>query len=229
VNLLDLFFPKKCAGCNKYGGYFCRECVLEIRQSDLVCPFCERPSLGGVVHAVCKRKFGLDGYWNLGVYGGNLRKVIQKFKYKWVSEAASDLVDIILKYWVENPPVLLDRIKKDKGRFWTVTCVPLHPVRQKWRGFNQSELLAKLFAEKLGLEYKGILERVKNTTPQMKLSAGERRLNIKNAFKAKERISRTTKILLVDDVWTTGSTLKECCFELKKSGAGLVWALTIAG
>lgn len=229
VNLLDILFPKTCVGCNKFGAYFCADCTSEIKQSELVCPFCERASLGGVVHKVCQRRFGLDGLWSLGIYEGNLKKAIQKLKYKWVSSIADDLIDITIEYWSKNSPILLERIKKDKGKSWVVTSVPLHPSRQKWRGFNQSELLAKLFAEKLGLKYETLLKRIRNTKPQMKLLAHERKSNIKNAFSlSSDHSVLTTNILLIDDVWTTGSTLKECCFVLKRNGAKKVWALTIA-
>lgn len=236
MNLLDLLFPKTCVGCKRFGSYFCGECVKEIKQGELVCPFCERASLGGVVHAVCKRKFGLDGLWSLGVYEGHLRVAIQKLKYKWVSEIAKELVDVTIEYWAKNSPVLLDKIKKDQGRSWIVTAVPLHPTRQNWRGFNQSELLGKLFAFKLGLKYETVLKRVRNTTPQMKLLSHERKQNIKNAFElagsnqfsAVSRQLSDVNILLIDDVWTTGSTLKECGYMLKRGGAESVWALTIA-
>lgn len=228
--ILDFLFPKKCAGCSKTGSYLCADCVKEIKQTELVCPFCERPSLGGVVHPVCKRRFGLDGLWSLGIYEGSLRRAIQKLKYKWVSEVARDLVDVTIEYWAKNPPILLDRIKKDQGMSWIVSAVPLHASRQKWRGFNQSELLAKLLASKLGLKYADSLKRMRNTKPQMKLLAAERKQNIKNAFSLEFplRSSPFPNVLLIDDVWTTGSTLKECCYVLKRAGAKTVWALTIA-
>ena len=229
MNILDLLFPKTCVGCKKFGSYFCEDCIREIKQTELVCPFCERASLGGVVHAVCKRKFGLDGLWSLGVYGGSLRIAIQKLKYKWVSEVAKELIDITVEYWAKNSPVLLDKIKKDQGKSWIVTSVPLHPTRQNWRGFNQSELLGKLFALKLGLKYETLLKRIRNTTPQMKLLSHQRKQNIKNAFSLAYNLSpKTYNLLLIDDVWTTGSTLKECCYTLKRGGVKQVWALTIA-
>lgn len=227
--ILDFLFPKTCINCGKFGSYLCADCIKEIRQTELVCPFCERPSLGGVVHAVCKRRFGLDGLWSLGIYEGALRKAIQKLKYRWVSEVAKELINITLEYWVKNPPILLDKIKKDQGKNWIITSVPLYPSRQKWRGFNQSELLAKLFANKLGLKYENTLKRIRNTKPQMKLLASERKRNIKNAFElAVSNQLSDVSILLIDDVWTTGSTLKECCYVLKRGGAKIVWALTIA-
>ena len=231
MNILDFLFPKTCFGCKKFGSYFCEDCIKEIKQTELVCPFCERQSLGGTVHKVCERRYGLDGLWSLGIYQGSLRRAIQKLKYKWVSTIAEVLIDVTLEYWAKNSPILLDKIKKDQGKSWIVTAVPLYKTRQRWRGFNQSELLAKLFADKLGLKYENTLKRIRNTIPQIKLHAFERRSNIKNAFVLLPPTNyqlQTLNLLLVDDVWTTGSTLKECCYILKRGGVKTVWALTIA-
>lgn len=227
--VLNLLFPKKCLNCNKSGIYFCSNCIQDIKQSDLVCPFCERLSLGGVVHPVCKRRYGLNGLWSLGIYEDPLRKAIQKLKYKWITELAEILVNVTIEYWAKNPPMFLDRIKKDRGENWVIVPVPLHWSRKNWRGFNQAELIAKLFASKLGLKYEDALIRTKNTKPQVGKDAYLRKQNIKNAFSLATNYKLpTTNYLLIDDVWTTGSTLKECCYVLKRYGAKNVWALTFA-
>ena len=227
--LLDLLFPKKCVGCKRVGSYFCPNCIKEIKQNDLVCPKCERLSLSGVVHAICKRKFGLDGLWSLGTYDPPLKIAIQKLKYKWVSLLAQDLINILVEYWARYNPFLLDQIKKDLGQNWLIVPVPLHKKRQNWRGFNQSAELAKLLAKKTGLKYSDCLLRTRNTKQQVGLPASERRQNIKGAFALTHNSSPIThNIILIDDVWTTGSTLKECCYILKKGGAKEVWALTMA-
>lgn len=229
MNLLDFLFPKRCVGCGKVGGYFCPECINNISQSDLVCPFCERASVGGVVHPVCKRKFGLDGLWSLGVYQDPLRKAIQKLKYKWVEELALILVGITLDYWAKYNPILVTEIKRDGGKNWLVVPVPLHWQRQNWRGFNQAALLAQSLASKIGLKYQESLKRIKKTKPQVGKLSAERRQNIKGAFILDSRFqTQDSNILLLDDVWTTGSTLKECCYILKRGGAKKVWALTLA-
>ncbi len=236
MKLLDFLFPKKCVGCNKLGAYFCPGCILNINQEDLVCPFCERASIGGVTHPVCRRKFGLDGLWSLGVYNPPLRDAIQKLKYKWVVELGDILTNIVIEYWARYPTVLLDQIRKSQGKGWIVVPVPLHWTRQNWRGFNQSALFAQSLAQKMGLKYHDCLKRIRATKPQVKLEARDRRQNVKNAFSfaSKKEMHNTgylihnTNVLLVDDVWTTGSTLKECCYALKRNGAQKVWALTLA-
>lgn len=227
--LLDFIYPKHCAGCNKVGTYFCPDCIKRIYQADLVCPFCEKRSIGGLVHPVCIRKYGLDGLWSLGIYQNPLKKAIQKLKYQKVSDLASTLVDITVEYWIKHQPLVLDQIIKDRGKNWIITPVPLFWKRSNWRGFNQSALLSQLLSKKLGLKYVEALKRVKNTKSQVGLESGERKTNIKNAFVLNPEIKITDKtILLIDDVWTTGSTLKECCFILKRAGAKKVWAITLA-
>lgn len=229
MGLLDLLFPKICSGCNRWGSYLCQECIKEIKQGELVCPTCERPSIGGFVHPLCKRRYKLDGLWSLGVYEGSLRNIIQKLKYKFVTEAVEVLVNLLIEYWAKFGTSFIEEIRKDQGRGWLVVPVPLHPKRQRERGFNQSALLGKMIAQKLGLGYLEALKRVKHTKPQVGLESWQRKKNIKNAFSVDTKYNiQNTSILLIDDVWTTGSTLKECCFFLKKGGAKKVWATTLA-
>lgn len=139
------------------------------------------------------------------------------------------MVGITIDYWARNQPVLLEKVKKSRGEGWVVTAVPLHPKRQNWRGFNQSELVAKLLAQKLGLRYESLLKRIKYTKPQVGLLGSARKQNIKGAFSLYTPYSLPhTNIILIDDVWTTGSTLRECTYILKRGGAKQVWALTLA-
>lgn len=208
-------------------------------QQDLVCPNCEKPAIGGKVHPLCKKRFGLDGLWSLGIYNSGavssfayqnpLKKSIQKLKYKFVADIADTLTDLTLEYWAKFTPQFIEEIKKDRGEGWVVVPVPLHPKREKWRGFNQSALLGKILASKIGLEYAEALKRTKHTKPQVGLASWERKKNINNAFALNLKFEiKNLKFLLVDDVWTTGSTLKECCYILKRNGAKSVWAITLA-
>jgi competence protein ComFC len=226
---LDILFPKKCVGCGKYGTYLCRDCILNIKQDDLVCPQCEKPALGGQTHQICRRKYTMDGLWSLGVYENPLRKIIQKLKYKYIKEAAGILTDITLEYWAKYQPFLLDEIKKSGGEDWVIVPVPLHWYRENKRGFNQASLIGKDLAERMGLKYIEALKRIRYTGQQVKLNEKDRRQNIKNAFILKSLIlNPESNVILIDDVWTTGSTLKECCYVLKRGGAKKVWALTLA-
>lgn len=227
MNIIDLLFPKLCAGCGRLGQYLCPSCVLNIRQTELVCPFCERLAHGGAAHPICRRKYGLDGLWSLGVYSDTLQKAIQKLKYRWVRELAEVLVDLMVEYWARYNPQFIQQIRKDQGESWQIVPVPLHKFRQNWRGFNQASLLGQLLSKRLDLDYLEGLKRIRNTKPQIELKAWERKQNIKGAFSVACSLP-SVNYLLIDDVWTTGATLKECCYVLKKGGAKKVWAITLA-
>ncbi len=227
--LLDILFPKKCVGCKRTGSYFCQSCIRNIKQGDLVCPRCEKLSVGGQTHPICRRRYGLDGLWSLGIYQDSLREAIKTLKYKGVRELAENLVNITLEYWVKYQPFILDQIKKDRGEGWVVTAVPLHWYRQNDRGFNQSSLISQMFAQKLGLNYAKALKRIRFTKSQVKLKGKQRKDNISGAFALSTNYPlQTTNCLLIDDVWTTGSTIKECCYILKRNGAKKVWGITLA-
>lgn len=200
-------------------------------QGDLVCPRCERPAIGGATHPICRRRFGLDGLWSLGIYEDPLRKALKQLKYARVKEIASVLLDITLEYWAKYQPFIFDQIKKDGGVGWVITPVPLYWWRVNSRGFNQSAELGKLLSKNLGLGYFEVLKRTRYTKPQVKLKGKERSQNIRGAFAIDSSVaslSQNDKILLIDDVWTTGSTLRECCYVLKRNGVKSVWAITLA-
>jgi len=117
--------------------------------------------------------------------------------------------------------------------WWDVEAivpVPLHPKREKIRGFNQAQIIAKELAKYKGIELlEKKLIRVKNIPPQTSLEASERKKNVRGAFAVKNGESLKGKIiLLVDDVYTTGATIKECSLALKKAGAREVRAITLA-
>ncbi|MBI2019492.1 ComF family protein [Candidatus Daviesbacteria bacterium] len=228
--ILDLLFPKKCVGCKTLDTYFCKDCITNILQTDLVCPNCEKLAIGGQTHPICKRRFGLDGLWSLGIYQGSLREAIKQLKYGRVKGLAESLVDILMEYWAKYQPFVFDQIKRNQGEGWGITSVPLHWWRSNSRGFNQSNLIGQILSKKLGLDYCEALKRVRYTKPQVKLKGYDRHQNIKDAFAISLNISisQFPNILLIDDVWTTGSTLRECSYILKKNGAKKVWALTLA-
>lgn len=234
--ILDILFPKKCVGCRKVGSYFCNECISNIAQTDLVCPKCEKLAVGGQTHPVCRRKFGLDGLWSLGIYQDSLKKAIQTLKYKKVKEVAEVLIDITLEYWAKYGAFIFDQIKKDGGEGWVVIPIPLHWFRENDRGFNQSNLVGQELSKRLGLAYLEAIKRTRYTKSQVKLKGKERHQNIRDAFEISPNCNqlagpsglKTVNCLLIDDVWTTGSTLREACYILKRAGAKKVWALTLA-
>lgn len=227
---LDLIYPKKCLGCGRSGGYFCSGCLnLVSLEQNRICPVCERPALGGFTHPGCLSSYSLDGFTAVFAYRGLIKKAIKKLKYKFVSDLASDLVELFLSFCGEDKA--FSDFCRQKEVF--LVPIPLHPSRFRWRGFNQAELLGKMIAGNLGINFSSdLLLRIKNTKPQVELSEKERQKNIKDAFKInrdhKSFIINHQSLIIFDDVWTSGATLREAAKVLKRNGAKKVWGLTTA-
>jgi ComF family protein len=152
---------------------------------------------------------------------GIVRQIIHNFKYgrqvhlrhlvaRWLCAAFDD--------------------ERLRGRqFDILVPVPLHPTRQRERGFNQASLLAELSSARISIPCKPLLKRIRYTTTQTALDRAERMENLHNAFRLRKNADvRGLRVLLVDDVLTTGSTLSECARVLKRAGAISVYAATAA-
>lgn len=215
MNILNFFFPPLCLACKQEGDWLCKKCVQEINPNEFqVCPLSLQKSPQGRV--VPKRAdFFLDGLTVFASYRTNplLQKLIKQLKYFW----ASDAVEIFR-------PFLLQLLQKEHIHLdnYALTFVPLHWRRFGERGFNQSKLLATCLGET-----ERMLKRIRYTQQQAKLSKIERDKNMQDAFKF---IGKTVpeKVLLVDDVASTCSTLNECAKVLKKAGVKEVIGVVLA-
>ena len=196
----DVLFPKFCAGCGVEGEWLCSNCF----------PIPSQPKTD-------KAAANLDGVTALFDYGENsVSKLIRFFKYNYLL----DTVDIFRK--------IISDVKFDDSWFgFVIIPVPLHARRERERGFNQAEILANLFSKKFGLAINKNLKRGIYTAQQAKLSREERLLNLKDAF-AWIRDEAPEKVLLVDDVFTTGATMQECAKVLKNNGVRIVSCLVLA-
>ncbi|HIJ81026.1 MAG TPA: ComF family protein [Desulfuromonadales bacterium] len=155
------------------------------------------------------------------LYEGSVRNLIHSFKYDRRTHLRRPLALLI----IEHLGTFLNA-----GRFDMIIPVPLHRSRLRSRGFNQAILLGSLLAERLSLPMPvNLLDRIRKTEQQVDLTAAQRRQNVKGAFAVivPERV-REKRIILLDDVMTTGSTVDECALELKKSGSVGVSVVTIA-
>jgi competence protein ComFC len=233
--ILELLFPAECIICEKAGKYLCNGCsdYIPLKRTDL-CPLCQKTeTFAGRVCIVCenaREKIYLDGVIVASFYKHPiLREAIYRFKYSFIQQLAWPLAKILAKklFVLETFPF----------EEFVFTAVPLHPKRRQWRGFNQAELLGaklkKLF-EQNNLEIQFIpdlLVREKYFKPQMKIhSTEERKENIVDCFTINPAYAKKIprKIIIIDDVITTGATLNECAKVLKKHGAELVWSLVLA-
>lgn len=217
--LLNFLFPRRCLGCGQWGHYFCQECLKQIKMvRNQICPVCGRPVIDGKTHPHCQTKYSLDGLTSFFVYESLIKEAIGQLKYKFITDLAEELIDLIPK-------------QKFCFKGKVLVPLPLHSRRQRWRGFNQAEFLGRILAKKFDWTVQNeILERHRHTQPQVKLKGKERKKNIKGAFRMKPKVktSRSLRIWLFDDVWTTGSTLREAGQVLKRAGIKEVWGLTLA-
>jgi ComF family protein len=223
MSLLDFLFPKICYGCGAWGEYVCADCLNKILVKDRQkCPACEKDSVFGKTHYRCQTNMAMDGL-SIGLsYTGLLRTLLSRYKFSLVS----DLTDTLVELWVSLPDMQAVFSREPL----VITSVPLSKVRFRERGFNQAELLARKLAMYLHWEYRELLEKDANTQKQSTLPRNERATNIEGVFRvvgAKKELA--PRVLLVDDIWTTGATMRECTRTLKKAGVEFVWGATIAG
>ena len=223
MNILDLLFPSKCLGCKKPGNYICLKCIKKISSPEPICPLCKKHSQSGKTHKSCKKKGNLEGLISVWRYQGVIKRAILKLKYSFVTKISDELISISTLRLKEN------RIEIPQKAI--LIPIPLSQKRKNWRGFNQSEILGRKLAEKLKLRFvSDLLIRRKETQPQSGLSKEQREKNISNVFIVNSRYKRKSKqpIYIFDDVWTTGSTIKEAAKTLKEKGFNNLWSLTLA-
>lgn len=224
--LLDLFFPKKCLGCSKADIYICDDCFnkIEINPNN-TCFFCGKITWQGRICLECKKENYLDRLIFATKYANPLiRELIKSFKYYFAQELAIPLSKLLIKT-LNNWLLDLDYLN------FLVVPIPLHKRREKFRGFNQAELLAREIADYFKIPVSTyVLKRKLHTYPQAKIKDMEKRkMNLENIFEINSEKSVAGKtIILIDDVITTGATLIGAAKILKQFGAKEVWALTIA-
>ncbi len=198
-SVLELVAPRRCAACDV------------VLSGDASSGFC-----GGCAPLLDPIRHGLGAY----AYGGPLATAILRFKFRGRTEFAHPLGHLLGEA----------AVARHAGQVDAVVPVPLHPSRLRERGFDQAALLARPVARALGLPLRlDLLMRRRDTTPQAGLGAAARRLNVRGAF-ALSRSQRPLprRLLLVDDVTTTGATLHAAAHPLREGGAERVFRLALA-
>lgn len=230
----NILFPKVCLGCGKIGSYFCPNCSKQfpnLRRYDTICPVCTKLAVGGATHPRCQTKYSPDGLSVIFHYDGAIRKAIKMIKYRRMNDLIGELSEIVTTVLLENNNRYVVFNKFVELSKLTIVAVPLFNTRKKERWFNQSEEIGKTLAKKWNLEFQpDVLLKIKQTKPQAGLTRDERLKNVKNAFSLAPNSQQLTpnSLILVDDVWTTGATMRECVNVLKRGGAKRVWCLTVA-
>lgn len=233
ANFLDFIFPKRCVNCKKQGSYLCENCFIFLSfDVKSLCLICNKAAYNGLTHPVCKSRSAIDGCFSALSYNKTAQKLIYNFKYKpYLTDLKTVLADLFYDSLIQNEDFNRE-LKSPPAGGWVFIPIPLSDAKLKKRGYNQAEILAKELAKKFNIPFQNILKRVRDTKTQVGLSNIDRKLNIKNAFGIKIKNQKSNlknkNIFLVDDVVTTGSTLKEAAKILKKAGAKRVIGLTLA-
>jgi ComF family protein len=228
--IASLLYPPACTICSASvaaGEYLCPECEAKITR--IVPPFCAKcsePFAGAIsgaftcancAHRTLHFDAAVAAYRSRGI----VRRVILDFKYGRQIHLRHPVTHWLL--------AALDDDRLRDRRFNIIIPVPLHPARERQRGFNQAGLLAELLSAHMSIQVTPALERIRYTTTQTAFDRAERMENLYGAFRLRKNADvRDLHVLLIDDVLTTGSTLSECARVLKKAGARSVHAATAA-
>ncbi|MBN1917553.1 MAG: ComF family protein [Verrucomicrobia bacterium] len=231
ARLLDLLYPRRClvCGADLESGPSSVLCNVHRREVILVeDPMCERcgakmfaQATGELLCAECRsttRHF--DRAFSATIYNDPMKALVHRYKYGLRQYLARPFAAWMIEF---------ARRHIDTANLDSLVPVPLHWRRFQYRGFNQAAALAQAVGRGFGLPVvKHVLRRLRHTTPQVQLGPSERRENMKDAFAVRraERI-KGKRIILVDDVYTTGATINECARVLKKAGAASVVAFTL--
>ena len=227
---VSLLYPSGCTICGKNiraGEYLCNQCEAKVVR--IVAPFCQKcsePFEGSITNTfACANCAHRTIYFDAAVAAyrgrGIVRQIIHEFKY-----GRQIHLRHLVARWLNSA---LDDERLRQSHFDAIVPVPLHPARQRERGFNQASLLAELLSAQTSIPVKPLLERIRYTTTQTALDRSERMENLHYAFRLRKNADvRGLRVLLVDDVLTTGSTLNECARILKRASAVSVHAATAA-
>ena len=219
----DWLFPVKCIGCGKEDEkeLLCQRCFLEIKiNQTLFCGKCRArlPENKKICHKDFPYILGMATDYD----ERRVSELISGFKFKFWEEAAKPLGKVLIEY-ARNLPL------KREGSL--IVPIPLSKQREKERGFNQSQILAEILAKGLGLRLDSTsLIRVRNAKPQSEMDFYKRLENVKGVFTTKNsNLLKNQKIILVDDVVTSGATFLEAATVLKEAGAKNIIAVAVAG
>jgi ComF family protein len=240
AQLLDLLFPPRCQVCGCFSADpLCQTCEANVQFIDSPrCLYCGRPLRedaelecrpGGLCEDCRQGCRWLSAARSCGLHTDALREAILAYKF----HGRRNLAPIFAEMLAETVGRECDQARDSRLPLHLCEAllpVPLHPMRRRWRGFDQAELLCHHLAERLGMPtWTDALERVRDTAPQTELSGRSRRTNVRRAFRALRACDlRGRSFILVDDVLTTGATLDECALTLKRAGAGAVYGLTVS-
>jgi ComF family protein len=214
MGVMELLLPSSCAGCGHYGAVLCAACMASMRSARMPEDRFSGADPGIVVGEALEVAIAAF------VHEGATRRALQRLKYGGAAALAAPLSRQALPALAELLAMVDDEV--------ALVPVPVHPERQRQRGYNQAALLASELASRVGLPVRDILVRTRPTARQHGLNRAARLHNLRGAFGLAERPPPGVTAVLVDDILTTSATLEACAEVLRAGGASRVVGFAIA-
>ncbi len=231
----NLLLPMYCRACGarlltEANCFFCPDCwESSVRIERPFCSLCGKPhqrmiGLGALSNYPCKEcrerpNRHIQRIWGAAQYDGAVGAAIRLYKFRSKARLAQPLAEIMVAF---------AEMEMDFNQYDCLTPVPLYPTRLRERGFNQSLLLAGALSDAFGVETNQSLVRIRPTRAQSRLKTEERAMNVRGAFAVTDDAFKGKRVLLIDDVITTGGTITECARAMKRAGAKSVEAFAVA-
>ena len=220
--IIDILSPSRCICCDKpvsiSQNYLCIECGEKIEFITEKCPVCSGIISSGKCGICSDRKLFFKKNIAIAEYSGIIKEILHNLKFSRNRQL-----------YIHLGKLLLDRFQMCRIEADIVTSVPMNRKKKWGRGYNQSELIARYLAKKSQLPYYSLLKEGKKAKTQKDLGLKNRFINVINRYEAIRRDKiLNKKILIVDDILTTGATINECARILLLAGANKIFSLTIA-
>lgn len=224
---LGLLFPRRCPICDEIapvGEEICPECRKKVKYTgNQTCMRCGKPVESKRVeycYDCSKKQHNFQQGKSIFVYAGGMKESMYRFKYQnkreYADFYAAEAVRLYGK-WLQERQIDV------------IVPIPMYAAKKRLRGYNQAEVFAEALGRESGVPVrKNLAERTRNTIPQKKLNDIDRKKNLKGAFKISQDIVKYKKVLLVDDIYTTGSTIDAVASELKAAGIDKIYFLCIS-
>ena len=217
---IELLFPPRCAVCGSMESFLCPDCRASLSTAEQPrCAVCWQPNATERCERCAQNRPAFSGLRSPFVFNGGARELVLALKYQHQTVLARPMAELLCRFLADNP------LPAD-----VLVPVPLFPRRRRIRGYNQSTLLAQALGKQLALPVnEKTLFRARSTASQAKTrNVNERRTNVRDAFQCGDKQLAGKRVLLIDDVSTTGATVDACARALREAGAASVWALTFA-
>jgi|GEM_PF-234613 len=219
-SLLHFLYPARCLLCRDIvrpakGKFLCSSCLRHYRAGGIICPQCEGFFRGTAPCSCLPKDSPLQSLFTISLYDHNFRRLVHDLKYRKRRGAARSL-----GVWLASEIINQKYCSPD-----LVVPIPLHRTREKERGYNQSALLARYTAGYMKVPCRDLLVKTKHTRSQTAISRLERYENVRGVFKCTAPLSPGITVLLIDDVYSTGTTMKEAAAVLHGKGARVFGAV----